>query len=179
LIGENPPKNGFTSGAAFSPNSQFIGAAGLDHAIRVFRTDTGEVIETLVANTATDFVSFTPEGWYVSSESGKALLRLIRDHKELPTDQLLEKNHLDSLSNVTQLDVNVPQGASQSHTVCTQGGGACPGADALLACNLTPAQIGAEICTIYSEGGSQGYPSEVRHAVLLCWLPQHASGFCC
>lgn len=62
----------------FSPDGRNLISAGADGTTKVWRTDSGELLATIVANETGDWLTITPEGFFVSSEKGADNINVVR-----------------------------------------------------------------------------------------------------
>jgi WD40 repeat protein len=97
---ESWPDDGFgNSRQQFSPNGQYIAFVTANGAVQLIRTITGSLTETLFS-TADNWVSFTPNGWFVSSDNVRNQLRIQTAGGTKALDPLVQRNRLDTLAAV-------------------------------------------------------------------------------
>lgn len=87
-----PPKEGLSLGISFTPDSQYVIAASFDQTIRLYRVESGDLVETFFS-VGDDWAAFTPTGWYTTSRAERPPLALARNGRELSINSVSKEQH--------------------------------------------------------------------------------------
>jgi hypothetical protein len=90
LLARMEPKSGTAYAVAFSPDSRQAIAAGRNGTATIWSTQTGELLATTVQGPDDEWITITPEGFFVASPKGAELVHLVRGFQTTGIEQLYQ-----------------------------------------------------------------------------------------